>query len=253
MRVFCVAGISGSGKTTVVEHLIKELTGRGYRVGSVKDIHFDAFAIDTEGSNTHRHRTAGAELVVARGQRETDFLYPERLAPERILAHFSEYDFVVMEGFLGSAYPTILTGHSLSELDERFNPYVFAVSGRIGAEVGEYRGQPAFNVLRDARRLCDLVEQKVYEKLPFIPEACCAACGMSCDALARDILAGRAHRGLCVVPEPEVSLTIGGRAIDMAPFVCRLLRNAVIGVAGELDGYRAGEPITIELTPPGRR
>ena len=38
-------------------------------MGSVKDIHFEAFAIDTPGTNTYRHRQAGAELVTARGLR----------------------------------------------------------------------------------------------------------------------------------------------------------------------------------------
>jgi molybdopterin-guanine dinucleotide biosynthesis protein B len=50
----------------VAEAIIAELRRRNYRVGSVKDIHFEGFALDQEGTNTHRHKMAGAELVTAR-------------------------------------------------------------------------------------------------------------------------------------------------------------------------------------------
>ncbi len=52
MKVLTVTGLSGSGKTTVIENLIKELKRRGYSIGSVKEIHYEAFAIDTPGKNT---------------------------------------------------------------------------------------------------------------------------------------------------------------------------------------------------------
>ena len=39
MKVLTVTRLSGSGKTTVIENLIKELKRRGYSIGSVKEIH----------------------------------------------------------------------------------------------------------------------------------------------------------------------------------------------------------------------
>jgi molybdopterin-guanine dinucleotide biosynthesis protein B len=36
MRVFAVAGYSSTGKTTLVEALIRELTRRGYSVSTIK-------------------------------------------------------------------------------------------------------------------------------------------------------------------------------------------------------------------------
>lgn len=67
MRIFSVSGISKSGKTTTIEEIIKELRRRRYTVGSIKDIHFEAFAIDGPSTNTARHRRAGSELVTAWG------------------------------------------------------------------------------------------------------------------------------------------------------------------------------------------
>ena len=77
MKVLSVYGYTGSGKTSTIEQIIGELIRRGYSVGSIKDIHFESFAIDTVGSNTDRHRKAGAELVTARGIHETDVLFPK--------------------------------------------------------------------------------------------------------------------------------------------------------------------------------
>lgn len=58
-----VVGKSDSGKTTLLEKLIRELTSRGYRIGSIKhDAH--SFEIDREGKDSWRHKKAGAVLTL---------------------------------------------------------------------------------------------------------------------------------------------------------------------------------------------
>ena len=91
MKVFSVYGYSLSGKTTTIECLIKELNKRNDTVGTVKDIHYEEFALDTIGSNTDRHREAGAELVTARGLYETDILFKERLPIPDILKFYTRF------------------------------------------------------------------------------------------------------------------------------------------------------------------
>jgi molybdopterin-guanine dinucleotide biosynthesis protein B len=57
--VFSIVGEHGSGKTTVIEGLVAELTGLGLRVGTVKhDVH--GFQMDREGKDSFRHKAAGA-------------------------------------------------------------------------------------------------------------------------------------------------------------------------------------------------
>ena len=61
--VVSVVGRSKSGKTTLVEKLIKELNSRGYKVGAIKhDAH--QFDIDVPGKDSWRHTQAGANPVV---------------------------------------------------------------------------------------------------------------------------------------------------------------------------------------------
>ena len=121
MKVFSVFGITKSGKTTTIDHIIRELVGRGYTVGSLKDIHFEKFAIDTPGTNTDRHRQAGADPVIARGIKETDILFGSHLSLGQILGFYRQ-DYAVLEGICEECIPAIVTGHSIAELDERDAP-----------------------------------------------------------------------------------------------------------------------------------
>jgi molybdopterin-guanine dinucleotide biosynthesis protein B len=169
MKVFSVCGITKSGKTTVIEKVIQELKNRNYRVGSVKDIHFEEFTIDKIGSNTWRHKQAGSEIVVARGLYETDILIPRRLDYKEILKYF-DHDFVVMEGMAEADVPKILCAHEESELEERWGPLVFAVSGRISEKISIYRNTPVVNVLKDVGKLVNLIEEKVSNEIVLFDE-----------------------------------------------------------------------------------
>src|SRR5690554_4343904 len=118
MKVFSVVGITESGKTTTIENIIKELRKRNYTVGSVKEIHFEQFKIDVEGSNTHRHKMAGSQLVTARGYYETDILFQNRLSMNEIL-NFYNHDYVILEGVRDTCAPKIVTAHDVEGILEK--------------------------------------------------------------------------------------------------------------------------------------
>lgn len=160
MRVFSVVGTTKSGKTSTIEAIIPELRCRGYSVGSVKDIHFKAFAIDQEGTNTHRHRMAGSQLVTAWGLHETDVMFPERLPLEKVLSYY-DHDFVVLEGAYDFYGPGIITAHNEAEIEARIRPGIFAICGQISNHLEEYRGLPVVNALTESTRLADIIEQSV--------------------------------------------------------------------------------------------
>lgn len=136
LRIVCVAGPSDAGKTSLIERLVPRLAEDG-RVGTVKSIHHDV-EVDTPGTDTDRHRTAGAEAVVgitpettfeiaSAGKRSppatpdagwlfgsggTSTTERERRALEAALARFRrrEYDYVLVEGFTDAPLPTIVVG-----------------------------------------------------------------------------------------------------------------------------------------------
>ncbi|SDW39777.1 molybdopterin-guanine dinucleotide biosynthesis protein B [Tepidimicrobium xylanilyticum] len=246
MKVFSVVGITESGKTTTIENIIKELRSRNYSVGSVKEIHFEKFAIDTVGSNTYRHREAGSQLVTARGYFETDILFQEKLSMDEILK-FYNHDFVILEGVTDSNVPKIITAHNEKEILERLDDLVFAISGKISNSLDEFEGLPVINTIDNVEKIVDLIEEKVFDKLPDFPEDCCGECGYSCRQLGALILKGKARREDCVLAQSRVKLQIGGKDIEMVPFVQRVLYNAVLGVVKELKGYEEGKEITVRI------
>lgn len=248
MKVFSVLGITKSGKTTTIENIIKELKKRKYTVGSIKDIHFEKFAIDQEGTNTHRHKMAGSELVTARGYYETDVLFPKRLSVNEILRFYNQ-EYVVLEGVEDTNAPKIITAHTIEEIDERLDDTVFAISGRISNELQNYKGIPVINSIKDIEKLVDLIEDKVYEKLPEFPEECCGACGYNCRELGIEILKGRARRESCIIghEDENIQLFINNQKVSIVPFVQKILYNAVMGVVKELDGYQSGADVMIKV------
>jgi len=98
--VVSVVGRGDSGRTTLLEGLIAELTARGYRVAAVKH-HAHETDIDTPGKDSWRHWSAGAYVtMVSAPDRYAVFRRVER---ERTLVELAEeagdVDIVLTEGF----------------------------------------------------------------------------------------------------------------------------------------------------------
>jgi molybdopterin-guanine dinucleotide biosynthesis protein B len=109
-KILGVVGWRNSGKTTLVEALVREMTARGLRISTVKHAHH-AFDIDVPGKDSHRHREAGAhEVIVASGQRWA-LMHELREAPEpplvELLAKLAPCDLVLVEGFKQGTHPKI--------------------------------------------------------------------------------------------------------------------------------------------------
>lgn len=108
---FCFVGVSGSGKTRLLERLLGVLRRRGLRVGAVKHTHHLHFEIDRQGKDSYRLKQAGAERVAvvsdARLALVADTASPVPL--ETILeSQFAAFDLVLVEGFHSSRAPRIL-------------------------------------------------------------------------------------------------------------------------------------------------
>lgn len=101
-HVIGIVGWKNSGKTTLVEKLLRELTARGLRVSTIKHAHH-GFDIDHPGKDSYRHRAAGAgEVLIASAQRWA-LLHETRNKGEpelvELLAHLQPCDLVLTEGF----------------------------------------------------------------------------------------------------------------------------------------------------------
>ena len=100
-RVFGITGWKNSGKTTLAERLVTELTSRGWRVSTIKHAHH-AFDIDKEGTDSFRHRAAGAsEVAIVAGSRWAlmhELRGEEEPSLDEIVARLAPCDIVLVEG-----------------------------------------------------------------------------------------------------------------------------------------------------------
>lgn len=108
--VIHVVGKKNSGKTTLIEKIISELSARGYRVATVKHHHSERpIDLDWKGKDSWRHRNAGAKAVAVISQSETVlFQQTEESTPlSQLLANMKGVDVVLVEGFGSEAQVVI--------------------------------------------------------------------------------------------------------------------------------------------------
>lgn len=125
MKVVAVAGHRDTGKTSLLEAILQAIPARE-DVATIKSIHHDV-NFDREGTDTYRHREAGADTVVGitpsmtaeirTEGKEDGVTVSDRLAE----LHSKEFDWTLVEGFKGEPIPTILVG----DIEES------AVKGRV--------------------------------------------------------------------------------------------------------------------------
>lgn len=90
---------SGTGKTTLLVKVIRELSSRGYRVGTYKASHH--FDIDQAGKDSYRMAEAGAVLTMINSPEKMALIQSEPIGLdiEALLLHyFSDVDIVLVEG-----------------------------------------------------------------------------------------------------------------------------------------------------------
>lgn len=106
-RVVVVCGVKNSGKTTLLERLVKELAGRDMRVAVVKHDGHD-FACDIPGTDSDRFKKAGAYGTAVFSDSRV-FLHKtvRGKTAKELLGMFPEADIIFIEGLKDSSYPKI--------------------------------------------------------------------------------------------------------------------------------------------------
>ena len=161
--IIYVVGYSNSGKTTLIEQLIRNINS--FNIATIKFIHHQGISIEPAGKDSQRHRQAGAKytfsitpsetaLIINRKKRETIDSIPIYLQlPPEVLP---EVDFILCEGLkevpLGSKI--ILCCKTKDELQYFYNRYIennhiLVISGPISEILNEWFDLTILNTLHD--------------------------------------------------------------------------------------------------------
>jgi molybdopterin-guanine dinucleotide biosynthesis adapter protein len=126
MKIFGIAGWSGSGKTNLMIRLLPELIGMGLRVSTMKHAHH-AFDVDQPGKDSYNHREAGASEVMITSANRWALMHENRGAAEpsidELVRHMTPVDLLLIEGFKWSPHPKLevfrrATGKPLLALED---------------------------------------------------------------------------------------------------------------------------------------
>lgn len=110
LKVFGIAGHSGMGKTTLLERLVPEISGRGQLVSLIKHSHKN-IDIDRPGKDSYRLREAGCKEVLLLGNDRWALMHELRGGAEPsldfLLERMQDCDLVLIEGFKNGGFPKL--------------------------------------------------------------------------------------------------------------------------------------------------
>jgi molybdopterin-guanine dinucleotide biosynthesis protein B len=210
--IVSIVGKSDSGKTTLIEKLVPELTRRGYRVATVKhDVH--GFEVDREGKDSWRHKQAGAHTVVISSPKKVALIrdVEKDLTLEEIREKLiQDVDLILSEGYKKDVQPKIEIFRT-----EKHKELLCTEEDNLIAIVSDKKfrvGVPCL-FLDDIRGVADFIEKKYLQS----------------------------------EREGEVSLKVDGKRIPMTPFVKSFLTSTIKGMLSSLKGCSAAKQIEIHM------
>ena len=159
--IVSIVGRSDSGKTTLVEKLVRQLVSRGYRVATIKhDVH--GFDMDHEGKDSWRHKKAGARMSVISSPWKIGIV--EDVEKDHTLAEIREryvhgVDIILSEGYKGNHHPKIevLRSAMNHELLCSREDNLLAIASDIKVDIGV----PCLDI-NDAAGLVDIIEREFF-------------------------------------------------------------------------------------------
>jgi len=117
--ILSIVGRSNSGKTTLLEKLIRELTRRGRRIGTIKHHFHGPVEVDVPGKDSWRHKRAGARTV-ALSSPDALFVLADMAGEWSLeaIAHQAlfEVDLILTEGFKSGPMPKIEVNRAAQEM-----------------------------------------------------------------------------------------------------------------------------------------
>jgi len=252
LPVVAVLGYKDSGKTAVVEGIVKELTKRGYQVATAKHVNLKGFSMDIKGKDTWRHSSAGANPVVSVSDLETAILIKngeENFSLDKLSKFVSEADTIVLEGFS----QLVLNDEHVGKIfcirnRQEYETYRQKARGEVIAFCcRQPLGRPILRIKEDfkvlVRRALKFVEreQRIAEILSSLAGLDCKKCGYeSCEELAVAIYSGKAKLSDCIPLELRSKLKtrimINDNEVPIQPFVSKIIRNSILGMVSSLKG-----------------
>lgn len=266
--VIAVIGYKKTGKTTVIEGLVRKLTETGYAVATAKHIDHKGFTMDREGRDTWRHRVSGANPVIGVSDVETAVIYKDGLGGltlRRLIRFTLEKDLLILEGFSKLVLEDETVGKIICVRTlEEYKEFRKRIRGETLAFCSlEPLGKPILSIRDDTSALIERVSnylekmKAILEIRSSLPNLDCGRCRYRrCWEMAKAIYDGKAKFDDCTVlkvgPRLKSRIMLNGAEVPIQPFVSEIVRRTVLGMISTLKGVKitGDERVHIEITSP---
>lgn len=206
--IVSIVGHSQSGKTTLIEKLIREMVGRGYRLATIKHTHHNVAPDQTE-KDSWRHLQAGSSVAVLSSRDSVILTKPmvEANLDDIVRLLGEDYDLILAEGFKQDSAPKIEVhrkdvGPLLTDLTKLF---AIVSDEPLDSKIRQFTPD-------DVSRLADLLEE-----------------------------------GFIKPQKERVCLYINGTPIPMKSFIKDIVANVLVGIAVSLKGVGEVKSLEIIL------
>ncbi len=239
-KTVSVTGFKNSGKTSVVEALVRELSSRGHRVGTLKHT-ADDIDLDTPGKDTSRHRDAGSVATGILQENTTALFIDEKLSIHQAAEKLGVIDILVIEGFKTvDTHARIIIPKEDGDVEKLSNGLEIAT---VKMPESGFTGEAL--TLDDAAKLADIVEEKTY---PMLPGLDCHSCGYDdCKSMGIALLSGEAELNQCVGYRTDGALKVNGVDVAMGNFVREIMKNVVLGFLKSLKGGEVARKVELSF------
>ncbi len=211
--IISIIGTQNSGKTTLVEKLVAELTARGRRVATMKHAaHGTTF--DQPGKDSWRHIRAGSRATIVSSPEQMVLVRPAAAdaGPEELAQYLGEEcDIIIAEGFKQGKGPKIEVHR------QEIGPPLSGIKGLIAIATDEPldRDIRQFS-LDDIKGMVDLIEED------FIDDG-----------------------------EDRLSLYINDKNVPLKEFPRGIITNLLLAIAGSLSGVGKLKSLALFLRKKG--
>ena len=239
LPIIAIIGGKKSGKTTVVEFLVKAFTSKGFKVATAKHISLPDFSLDKKGTDTWRHYIAGAKKVVSVSNFEMGFLIRDT-KEEFELNILKEFilgiDLLLLEGFSKHVNKNPDIGKIICLKNEELAPYKKSVKGEIitFCSMDPNKNSEALRISRDQDEIFEksmkffIKTNKLLKILSALPRINCKKCKyQNCKKMALAINSGRAKIKDCETlrnkAKSRIKIEIDKKELPLNEFVSDMI------------------------------
>jgi len=201
-----------------------EIVSRGFSVGLLKE------------DNNFKERFEKFNMVGYFRDGKVELIFKES-NPEDILNYYN-CDYLILENLQG-AFPEIVYFNEEIKKDELSSKTIAAITRKNEKKFME--NIPVLGV-EEIKNITDLIQERVFEKLPALFGGGCGKCGEDCNKMAEKIISGKAKRNFCKGEgEGKIKILVDNKDIPLVPFVEDLFYSVIRTMLLNLKGCKEGQ------------